>query len=62
VCARRLFSASWVFFKALDALIGMRVAREAELEGLDFHEVAPPAYPETPPPELVPAPMAGASE
>ena len=41
-----IFGASWLFFKAVDALVGLRVSREAELAGLDYHEVAPPAYPE----------------
>lgn len=61
-----VFTASWLFFKALDTVIGMRVPREVELQGLDFHEVAPPAYPETvapvPMPELAPALVAGGSE
>jgi len=37
--------ASWLLFKAIDALVGMRVAPEAELQGLDYHEVSAPAYP-----------------
>ena len=41
-----IFGLSWVFFKALDAAVGLRVSREAELAGLDWHEVATPAYPE----------------
>src|SRR5207247_1393879 len=59
-----VFPASWLFFKALDALIGMRVSPEAEIEGLDHHEVAPPAYPETllPAPALAPVPVTGASD
>ena len=59
-----VFTASWLFFKALDALIGMRVSPEAEIEGLDHHEVAPPGYPETllPAPDLAPVPVTGASE
>ena len=41
-----VFALSWIFFRVLDAVMGMRVSREAELAGLDFHEVAPPGYPE----------------
>ncbi len=37
--------ASLVLFKALDALVGMRVTAEQEMQGLDFHEVSAPAYP-----------------
>lgn len=37
--------ASYALFKAIDALVGMRVAPEAELQGLDYHEVSAPAYP-----------------
>ncbi|MBE3599785.1 MAG: ammonium transporter [Limnochordaceae bacterium] len=47
-----IFALSWLFFKALDVVMGMRVSREAELEGLDFHEVAVPGYPEVTPPAL----------
>jgi len=62
-----IFTASWLFFKVLDAIVGMRVPAEVELEGLDVHEVMPVAYPDLlPPPQLRPAPaaapVAGASE
>ncbi len=36
---------SFVLFKALDKVMGLRVAPEVELQGLDFHEVSAPAYP-----------------
>jgi len=36
---------SFVLFKVLDKLIGMRVTPEQEMAGLDFHEVSAPAYP-----------------
>ncbi|BDU74297.1 ammonium transporter [Mesoterricola silvestris] len=38
-------AASFVLFKVLDKVIGLRVAPEVELQGLDFHEVSAPAYP-----------------
>jgi hypothetical protein len=41
-----IFGASWLFFKGLDALIGMRVSREAALEGLDVPEMGGHGYPE----------------
>ena len=41
-----IFGASWIFFKALDAAIGMRVSPEVELEGLDMAEVGALAYPD----------------
>lgn len=56
-----VFGLSWVFFKVLDAVVGMRVSREAELAGLDFHEVATPGYPEAMPvPAPAVSPLAGA--
>lgn len=36
---------SFALFKLLDKTIGMRVAPEVEMAGLDFHEVSAPAYP-----------------
>jgi len=36
---------SFVLFKVLDKVIGMRVTPEQEMAGLDFHEVSAPAYP-----------------
>ena len=41
-----VFCASWVFFKILDAIIGMRVSAETELEGLDVPEMGSHGYPE----------------
>jgi ammonium transporter, Amt family len=35
---------SFVLFKVIDALIGMRVKPFEELEGLDYHELGTPAY------------------
>jgi len=57
-----IFAVSWLFFKLLDALLGMRVSKRVEVVGLDFHEVTPPAYEETPSPILFPAPASGGSE
>lgn len=36
---------SFVLFKVLDKVVGMRVTPEQEMQGLDFHEVSAPAYP-----------------
>ncbi len=41
-----VFGASWLFFKLLDATMGMRVAPEVELEGLDVPEMGVHGYPE----------------
>jgi Amt family ammonium transporter len=41
-----VFVVSYVFFKILDKLIGLRVSEEVELEGLDVSEVAVNAYPD----------------
>ncbi len=41
-----IFVASWLFFKLIDATIGMRVSREVELEGLDVPEMGAHGYPE----------------
>ncbi len=45
------FGVSWLFFKALDAVIGMRVSPEEELKGLDIPELGQIAYP----PDVEPA-------
>ncbi len=45
-CIVFIFCVSWAFFKILDATIGMRVAPEAVLEGLDIPEMGALAYPE----------------
>src|SRR6058998_1837818 len=34
-----IFGASWLFFKAMDVVMGMRVSPEVELEGLDVPEM-----------------------
>src|SRR5919109_873803 len=39
------FGASWVFFKILDMIMGMRVSPEVEQEGLDLDETGVLAYP-----------------
>ena len=41
-----VFLISWVFFKVLDKLVGLRVPAEMEVEGLDQAEVAVTAYPD----------------
>jgi Amt family ammonium transporter len=41
-----VFVVSYVFFKVLDAVMGLRVSPEVELEGLDMSEVAVNAYPD----------------
>jgi ammonium transporter, Amt family len=41
-----VFIISYVFFKVLDKVVGLRVPRDQELEGLDQHEVAVSAYPD----------------
>jgi Amt family ammonium transporter len=53
-----IFGASWLFFKALDALVGMRVAPEVEIEGLDMPEMGALAYPDF---SLVPSHSSGGS-
>lgn len=39
------FTVSFIFFKLIDAIVGMRVAPEVELQGLDLPEVGALAYP-----------------
>jgi ammonium transporter, Amt family len=41
-----VFVVSYIFFKILDKVIGLRVSQEVEIEGLDQAEVAVTAYPE----------------
>ena len=41
-----IFCASWAFFKVLDAVVGMRVSAEVEIEGLDVPEMGGHGYPE----------------
>ena len=39
------FGASWVFFKIVDKIMGLRVSPEVEIEGLDLAETGVLAYP-----------------
>ncbi len=41
-----IFAASWLFFKLLDAVMGLRVSKEVEFEGLDVPEMGVHGYPE----------------
>jgi Amt family ammonium transporter len=41
-----IFAASWLFFKVCDAVVGLRVAPEVEIEGLDIPEMGALAYPD----------------
>jgi len=41
-----IFAISYIFFKVLDKVVGLRVPEEVEIEGLDMAEVAVRAYPE----------------
>ena len=52
-CFVFIFAISWVFFKALDGVIGMRVSPEEELEGLDVPEMGTHGYPELQGPNTV---------
>jgi len=45
-CFGFIFSISWVFFKAMDMVMGMRVSAEEEMEGLDVPEMGVHGYPE----------------
>jgi len=49
-----VFGTAYLFFKALDALFGLRVSPEVEIEGLDPHEIGLWGYPEQFAPELSP--------
>ena len=51
-CFAVVFGLSYIFFKILDALIGMRVLAEVELQGLDVPEMGAEGYAE----ELLPLP------
>ena len=55
-----IFAASWVFFTAMDAVMGMRVSAEVELEGLDVPEMGAHGYPEIQGPSPVVRGLAGA--
>jgi Amt family ammonium transporter len=52
-CFVFIFVISWVFFKVLDAVVGMRVSPEEELEGLDVPEMGVHGYPEVQGPSTV---------
>jgi Amt family ammonium transporter len=52
-CFVFIFVASWVFFKVLDIVVGMRVSAEMELEGLDVPEMGAHGYPEVQGPSTV---------
>lgn len=41
-----IFGLSWLIFKLIDLVIGMRVSSETELAGLDVHEMGAMAYPD----------------
>ncbi len=51
-----IFGASWVFFKLCDMVMGVRVAPEVEIEGLDLPEMGALAYPDF---TLIPSHSAG---
>ena len=51
-----IFAASWAFFKVCDMVMGLRVAPEVEIEGLDIPEMGALAYPDF---SLVPSHSAG---
>jgi Amt family ammonium transporter len=48
-----IFAASWVFFKVMDMIMGIRVSPEMELEGLDVPEMGVHGYPEVQGPSTV---------
>ena len=52
-CFVFIFGISWVFFKLMDATLGMRVSPEVELEGLDVPEMGGHGYPEVQGPSTV---------
>jgi Amt family ammonium transporter len=52
-CFGFIFGISWVFFKAMDLVMGMRVSPEVELEGLDVPEMGVHGYPEIQGPSTV---------
>jgi Amt family ammonium transporter len=52
-CFVFIFAISWAFFKVLDAVVGMRVSAEEELEGLDVPEMGTHGYPEVQGPNTV---------
>jgi Amt family ammonium transporter len=48
-----IFGISWAFFKIMDAVMGMRVSAEVEIEGLDVPEMGVHGYPEIQGPSTV---------
>ena len=52
-CFVFIFGISWVFFKVMDMVMGMRVSPEVELEGLDVPEMGVHGYPEVQGPSTV---------
>jgi Amt family ammonium transporter len=52
-----IFAVSWAFFKVCDLVMGLRVAPEVEIEGLDIPEMGALAYPDF---SLVPSHSSGA--
>jgi ammonium transporter, Amt family len=52
-CFVFIFAISWVFFKVMDLVMGMRVSAEVELEGLDVPEMGVHGYPEVQGPSTV---------
>jgi Amt family ammonium transporter len=52
-----VFAVSWAFFKVCDMVMGLRVAPEVEIEGLDIPEMGALAYPDF---SLVPSHSSGA--
>jgi Amt family ammonium transporter len=52
-CVVFIFGISWSFFKVMDAVMGMRVSPEVELEGLDVPEMGVHGYPEVQGPSTI---------
>jgi Amt family ammonium transporter len=52
-CVVFIFTISYAFFKIMDMVMGMRVSREVELEGLDVPEMGVHGYPEIQGPSTV---------
>ena len=46
ICAAWAFGATFIVFKAVNAVKSMRVSKEVELEGLDVPEFGMQGYPE----------------
>ena len=54
-----IFAISWAFFKACDAVMGLGVSPEVELEGLDVPEMGVHGYPEVQGPSTLVHGLAG---